>query len=155
MLQALPLTRDCLEPRRIHFHYPPYFPNLFVELRGDLERRFLPGTGVSTDVPAGTAWYGQMRVWSKPERLRDFSRIIVEQNIGALLLTPVTLDRPFFTELAARKDDTISLTDTGGWGGVYAGLVTRRMPAGFPLNLPPQKLTDNMVLLVNPQTAAR
>lgn len=155
LLQGLPLTRDCLEPRKIHFHYPPYYPNLFMELRSDLQRRFLPGTGVCTDVPAGTAWYGQVRVWAKPERLRDFSRIIVEQNIGPMLLTPVTLDRPFFTELAARKDDTISLTDTGGWGGVYAGLVTRRMPAGFPLNLPPQKLTENMVLLVNPQTVLR
>lgn len=155
LLQGLPLSRDCLEPRKIHFHYPPYFPNLFIELRKDMETRFLPGTGVATDVPAGTAWYGQTRVWAKPERLRDFSRIIVEQNIGAMLLTPVTLDRPFFTELAARKDDSISLTDTGGWGGVYAGLVTRRMPASFPLNLPPQKLTENMVLLVNPQTILR
>jgi hypothetical protein len=155
LLQGLPIARDCLEPRRIHFYYPPYFPTLFMELQADLQRRFLPGTGVATDVPAGTAWYGQVRVWAKPERLRDFSRIIVEQNIGALLLTPVTLDRPFFTELAARKDDTISLTDTGGWGGVYAGLVTRRMPANFPLNMPPQKLTDNMVLLVNPGTVAR
>ncbi len=151
-LQCLPLVRDGLEPRKIHFHYPPYYPNLFMELRRDMATRFLPGTGVATDVPAGTAWYGRMRVWAKPERLRDFSRIIVEQNIGALLLTPVTLDRPFFTELAARSGDTISLNDAGGWGGVYAGLVTRRMPAGFPLNLPPQKLTENMVLLVNPQT---
>ncbi len=155
LLQGLPLVRDCLEPKRIHFHYPPYYPGLFMELQKDMTYRFLPGTGVSTDVPAGTAWYGRTRVWAKPERLRDFSRIIVEQNIGALLLTPVTLDRPFFTELAARKDDTISLTDTGGWGGVYAGLVTRRMPASFPLNLPPQKLTENMVLLVNPLTVLR
>lgn len=155
LLQGLPLSRDCLEPRKIHFHYPPYFPNLFMELNRDMERRFLTGTGVSTDVPAGTAWYGEMRVWAKPERLRDFSRIIVEQNIGAMLLTSVTLDRPFFTELAARKDDAISLTDTGGWGGVYAGLVTRRMPANFPLNMPPQKLTENMVLLVNPHTVVR
>lgn len=155
LLQGLPLSRDCLEPRKIHFHYPPYYPNLFMELNKDMRTRFLPGTGVATDVPAGTAWYGQMRVWAKPERLRDFSQIIVEQNIGALLLTPVTLDRPFFTELAARKDDNISLTDTGGWGGVYAGLVTRRMPATFPLNLPPQKLTENMVLLINPQTVLR
>jgi len=76
-------------------------------------------------------------------------------GIGALLLTPVTLDRPFFTELAARSGDTINLTDTGGWGEVYAGLVTRRLPASFPLNMPPQKLTENMVLLVNPQTVMR
>ncbi|MDB6166763.1 MAG: hypothetical protein JWQ83_1903 [Lacunisphaera sp.] len=155
LLQGLPLLRDCLEPRKIHFHFPPYYPSLFAELKKDLQSRFLPGTGVATDVPAGTAWYGQMRVWAKPERLRDFSQVMVEQNIGALLLTPVTLDRPFFTELAARSGDSISLTDTGGWGGVYAGLVTRRMPANFPLNLPPQKLTENMVLLVNPQAVFR
>lgn len=152
VLQGLSLVRDGLEPRKIHFHYPPYFPGLFMELRQDMRRQFLPDTGVATDVPAGMAWYGQGRVWAKPERLRDFSQIMVDQNIGALLLTPVTLDRPFFTELAARSGDTISLTDTGGWGGVYAGLVTRRMPANFALNLPPQKLTDNMVLLVNPRT---
>jgi hypothetical protein len=154
LLQGLPLARDFLEPKKIHFHYPPYYPNLFMELRRDMDSRFLPDTGVATDVPAGTAWYGQMRVWSKPERLRDLSRIIIDQNIGALLLTPVTLDQPFFTELAAREGDVITLTDAGGWGAVYSGLVTRKFPANFPLNLPPQKLTENMVLLVNPQTVS-
>lgn len=151
LLQALPLVRDCLEPRKIHFHYPPYFPNLFAELRRDTEARFVPGTGVAVDVPAGAAWYGRQRVWAKPERLRDFYEITVQQQIGALLLTPVTLDRPFFTELAARREDAIrTLSDAGGWGPVYAGLVTRRMPANFPLNAAPQRLTENMVLLIDP-----
>lgn len=150
LLQGLPLVRDCLEPRRIHFHYPPYFPLLFMELRKDAQIRFQPGTAIVADVPAGMAWYGQARVWSKPERLRDLYAIMLEQNVGAILLTPVTLDRPFFTELAARRESAIQLSDTGGWGGVYAGLVTRRMPDGFPLSLPPQRLTENMVLLVNP-----
>lgn len=155
LLQALPLVRDCLEPRKIHFYYPPYFPNLFMELRRDTENAFLPGTAVAADVPAGAAWYGRQRVWAKPERLRDFYELTVQQPIGALLLTSTTLDRPFFTELAARRDDAIrSLTDSGGWGAVYAGLVTRRMPANFPLNGPPQRLTENMVLLIDP-TAAR
>lgn len=154
-LQALPLVRDCLEPRKIHFHYPPYFPNLFMELRRDTERAFLPGTVVAADVPAGAAWYGRFRVWAKPDRLRDFYEITVQQPIGALLLTSNTLDRPFFTELAARREEAIrSLTDSGGWGVVYAGLVTRRMPSNFPLNGPPQRLTENMVLLVDP-TAIR
>lgn len=150
-LQALPLVRDCLEPRKVHFYYPPYFPNLFMELRRDTATRFQPGVGIATDVPAGTAWYGQQRVWAKPERLRDFYEITVQQPVGALLLTPVTLDRPFFTELAARRDDAIrTLSDTGGWGAVYAGLVTRRMPGNFPLSGTPQRLTENMVLLVDP-----
>lgn len=154
VLQALPLVRDALEPKRIHFQFPPYYPGLFIELGRDARTRFMPDTGLSSDVPAGTAWYGDLRVWNKPHRFRDFQAILVQQNIGALLLTPVTLDRPFFTELAARGEDAIRLTDTGGWGGVYSGLVTRTMPRNFPLNLPPQRLTENMVLLVNP-TALR
>lgn len=150
-LQALPLVRDCLEPRKIHFYYPPYYPNLFIELKRDAQSRFMPGVAIAADVPAGTAWYGQQRVWAKPERLRDFYEITVQQPIGALLLTPATLDRPFFTELAARREDAIrTLSDTGGWGPVYAGLVTRRMPANFPLSGPPQRLTENMVLLIDP-----
>ena len=155
LLQGIPLTRDTAAPRKVHFYYPPYYPNLFMELKKDMANRFLPGTAAATDVPAGTAWYGQMRVWAKPEKLRDFYAITVEQNIGALLLTPVTLDRPFFTELAARNEDAIKLTDAGGWGGVYSGLVTRRMPKDFPLGMPPQRLTENMVLLVNPTMVHR
>jgi hypothetical protein len=155
VLQGIPLLRDSAQPRKVHFYYPPYYPNLFMELQKDMTNRFLPGTGVATDVPAGTAWYGRLRVWSKPEKLRDFYAITVEQNIGALLLTPVTLDKPFFTELAARGEDAIKLNDSGGWGGVYSGLVTRRMPRDFPLGMPPQRLTENMVLLVNPTMVHR
>lgn len=154
VLQSLPLMRDALEPKKIHFQFPPYYPQLFMELGRDARTRFMPDTGLSSDVPAGTAWYGDLRVWDKPHRFRDFQAVTVQQNIGALLLTPVTLDRPFFTELAARGEDAIRLTDTGGWGGVYSGLVTRTMPRNFPLNMPPQRLTENMVLLVNP-TALR
>jgi hypothetical protein len=44
------------------------------------------------------------------------------------------------------------LSDAGGWGGVYTGLVTRRMPPGFPLSAAPLRLTDNMVLLVDPNS---
>ena len=155
LLQGIPLVRDTAAPRKVHFYYPPYYPNLFMELQKDMANRFLPETGVATDVPAGTAWYGRLRVWSKPEKLHDFYAITVEQNIGALLLTPTTLDRPFFSELAARGEAAIKLTDSGGWGGVYSGLVTRRMPTGFPLSMPPQRLTENIVLLVNPTMVHR
>jgi len=148
-LQALPLARDCLEPRRVHFHYPPYFPNMFMELARHARERFVPGVGIAADVPAGAAWYGDTRVWAMPVRLRDFYVVGVEQHIGALLLTPVTLDRPFFTELAARRERAIKLSDAGGWGGVYAGLVTREMPANFPLSQT-QTLLENMVLLTDP-----
>jgi len=153
-LQALPLLHDVLEPRRLHFHYPPYFPALFQGLRRELDRRGAAGQfGLMTDVPAGLAWYGQTRVWAQPPRLRDFYALTLEQPIGGLLLTPRTLDRPFFTELNATPilPGTLGVVPDrfGEWGGVYAGLLTGVLPREFPLG-PPQKLAENLFVLLNP-----
>lgn len=154
ILQALPLTHDVLEPRRLHFQYPPYFPSLFIGLRQEIESRDTVGRfGVMADVPAGVAWYGGQRVWAQPVGLRDFYGITLEQPIGGLLLTPRTLDRPFFSELAARPVEPDALGNLtsrfGDWGLVYAGLLTGRLPADFPLTVP-KKLAENLYVLLNP-----
>jgi hypothetical protein len=36
-----------------------------------------------------------------------------------------------------------------GWGPVYAGLVTGRLPPEFPLSVR-QKLSDNLIVLLHP-----
>ncbi|MEX2044906.1 MAG: hypothetical protein WD941_06095, partial [Opitutus sp.] len=154
MAQAVPLVHDALEPRRLHFQYPPYFPALFQGLRIELERRGAsPKFGLMADVPAGVAWYGQHRAWAQPPRLRDFYAITLEQPIGELLLTPRTLDRPFFSELNARPVLPGSLGTIanrfGEWGEVYAGLLTGALPREFPLSVP-QKLAENLYVLLNP-----
>jgi hypothetical protein len=153
-LQALPLAHDALEPRRLHFQYPPYFPGLFIGMRQELESRDRHHRfGVMADVPAGVAWYGRQRVWAQPVRLRDFYAITLEQPIGEMLLTPRTLDRPFFSELAARPVEPLALKPAlerfGEWGNIYAGLFTGRLPADFPLSSP-QKLAENLYVLLNP-----
>lgn len=153
-LQSLPLLHDALEPRRLHFQYPPYFPGLFIGMRQELENRdTVHRFGLMADVPAGVAWYGGRRVWAQPGRLRDFYAITLEQPIGELLLTPRTLDRPFFSELAARPVEPGSLallsSHFGEWGRIYAGLFTGRIPPDFPLNSP-QKLAENLYVLLNP-----
>lgn len=154
-LQALPLLHDVLEPRRLHFHYPPYYPRLFMGMREELALRDTAGRfGVMADVPAGVAWYSGQRVWAQPARLRDFYAITIEQSIGELLLTPSTLDRPFFSELAATRDDELR-TDIAGmrrfgeWGRIYAGLMTGRLPPEFPLRVP-QRLAENLYVFINP-----
>lgn len=153
--QALPLAHDALEPRRLHFNYPPYFPGLFIGMRLELERRDNAGRfGVMADVPAGMAWYGRQRVWAQPVKLRDFYAVTLEQPIAELLLTPRTLDRPFFSELASRPAPpgaTIQQTDSrfGDWGRVYGGLFTGTLPAEFPLSVP-QRLAENLYVLLNP-----
>ena len=154
VLQALPLLHDALEPRRLHFQYPPYFPGLFQGMRQELARRDSLGRfGIMADVPAGVAWYAQTRAWLQPPTLRDFYAITLEQPIGELLLTPHTLDRPFFSELNARPilPGTLGVVPNrfGEWGEIYAGLLTGSMPREFPLGAP-QKLAENLFVLLNP-----
>jgi hypothetical protein len=152
--QGLPLARDAMEPRRLHFSYPPYYPGLFIGLRQELEQRGAVGRfGVMADVPAGAAWYGRQRVWAQPARLKDFYAISVDQPMAELLLTPRTLDRPFFSELAVRGPLPGSLGGVterfGEWGQIYSALLTGRVPAEFPLTVP-QKLAENLYVLFNP-----
>lgn len=153
-VQALPLVHGLLEPRRLHFQYPPYFPSLFQGMRQELQRReATPKFGIMADVPAGVAWYGQTRAWGLPPRLRDFYTITLQQPIGELLLTPRTLDRPFFSELNARPilPGAMSAVPNrfGEWGEIYAGLLTGALPREFPLAAP-QKLAENLYVLMNP-----
>lgn len=153
-LQALPLLHDVWEPKRIHFSYPPYFPTLFHGMREELDRRVERGRfGIMADVPAGVAWYGDVRAWAQPPKLRDFYAVSLEQPIGELLLTPRTLDRPFFSELNARPVQPGNLSAVanrfGEWGEIYAGLLTGRMPGEFPLGAP-QKFAENFYVLLNP-----
>jgi len=154
VLQSLPLLHDALEPAGWHFQYPPYFPELFQDMRKELaNRRALGRFGVMADVPAGAAWYGSMRTWAQPPRLRDFYEIEVEQPVGELLLTPKTLDRPFFSDLNAKPRIPVMLAPLvhpgGEWGEIYAGLLTGNLPGEFPLSAP-QKVYDNLYVLLNP-----
>jgi hypothetical protein len=152
--QALPLLHDALEPRRLHFQYPPYYPGLIFGRQREFAQRGIVGRyGLMSDVPAGVAWYGGGRVWAQPARLRDFYAVTFIQPIGELLLTPRTLDRPFFSELNAKpllpELPGVHASHFDEWGEIYAGLLTGRFPAGFPLPVP-IKVMENLYLLVDP-----
>ena len=157
-LQALPLVHDALDPRWLHFQYPPYFPVLLQGMRRQLDASGAAGRyGLMADVPAGLAWYGGTRAWAQPATLHDFYAVQVDQPTGELLLTPKTLDRPFFSDLNARPKAPGFLSGTspriGQWGEVYGGLLTGAMPREFPLSSP-QKLAENLYVLINPSLPA-
>jgi hypothetical protein len=158
-LQALPLVHGALEPRRLHFQYPPYFPALFQGMRLELEKRGALGSyGLMADVPAGVAWYGGVRCWAQPPQMKDFHAISLEQPVGALLLSPRTLDRPFLSDLSARPSMGPGFLSSatnrfGEWGEIYGGLLTGAQPRGFPLSSA-QKLADNLYVLLNPAMPA-
>jgi hypothetical protein len=77
----------------------------------------------------------------------------VYKRQGQLLLTPRTLDRPFFSQLNARPilpGTLAALPDRfGEWGEIYAGLLNGTVPREFPLTRP-QKLAENLYVLINP-----
>jgi hypothetical protein len=143
-VQALPLAKDVVEPRRLHFGFPPYYPGLFVSLRAELDRRGM--VPWMCDVPAGAAWYSGRRVWAQPARLRDFFAIGAEQPIRACVLTPHTLDRAAFSELLRPEPDAGRL---GSWSEVYRALALERVPPSFPLSFV-QKISDNLYVLLDP-----
>ncbi|MCF3649127.1 hypothetical protein [Synoicihabitans lomoniglobus] len=145
-VQALPLMHDLAEPRRIHFSYPPYYPSFFINLGHEVTRRGDPVAGWMADVPAGAAWYSGQRVWAQPHTLRDFYAVNVDQHLLALVLTPETLDRPFFSELLGGE---VSTTRFGEWGKVYTGLISGRLPRDFPLR-ESRSLAQNFQLLLDP-----
>ena len=153
VLQALPLAHDALDPHWLHFQYPPYFPGLLQGMRRQLDASDATGRyGLMADVPAGLAWYGRTRAWAQPSTLHDFYAVQIEQLTGELLLTPRTLDRPFFSDLNARPKApgflSASVPRIGQWGEVYGGLLTGAMPREFPLSSP-QKLAENLYVLFN------
>jgi hypothetical protein len=154
LLQALPLMHDALDPRWLHFNYPPYFPQLFQGMSRQLRASDRDGRyGLMADVPAGLAWYGRTRAWAQPATLHDFYAVQIEQPTGELLLTPRTLDRPFFSDLNARTKSPAFLIPLapriGEWGEVYGGLLTGTLPREFPLSSS-QKISENLYVLVNP-----
>lgn len=148
-LQALPLGKSLLEPRKLHFQYPPYYPTLFISMREEMWARS-SGTarGWMADVPAGAAWYSGQRVWNMPADLRDFYAIGAEQPMIALVLTPKTLDKPFLSELAHHSPNDAGRV--GDWSQIFISLVTGKPVPGFPLALR-QNVADNFCVLVDPQ----
>jgi hypothetical protein len=153
-LQAAPLAQNLLEPRGMHFSYPPYYPGFFQGLGAEVARRGGAAAGWMADVPEGAAWYSGRRVWAQPAALRDFFAVHAEQPLVALVLTPRTLDRPFFTELTGGATrDARPESRFGSWARIYRGLGPRQVPTDFPLHRV-QRVADNCFVLLDPHRMA-
>ncbi len=145
-LQALPLAHDMLEPRRIHFQYPPYYPALFYSLGNEMQNQVVPSEWMA-DTPAGAAWYSGRRVWARPATLQDFYRIGSEVPVQALALTSETFDQPILAQLAALRGADVGRASS--WTQVYAGLYSLQFPPAFPLQQP-HRIADNLWVLLSP-----
>ncbi|MEO0795693.1 MAG: hypothetical protein AAFX93_11040 [Verrucomicrobiota bacterium] len=152
LLQALPLIHWILQPGvRAHFSFPPYAPIVFRSIEQDIAKKFYPGYGLMSDSPAGQCWYGGGNVWGQPTLMGDFAQIVDRQPIGALVLTPTRLDRPFYTQLLKADHNTAGrdAARAYGWGAVYHGLASGSLPSFFPLQKP-MKIWDNVYVCLDP-----
>jgi hypothetical protein len=147
VLQALPLAHDLLEPRRIHFSYPPYYPVLLQKLGDEVAARGGGRWSWMSDLPAGSAWYAGRPVLGKGATARDYREVAGRRPILCLLLSPETLDKPYFSDLLRAEPETLGRT--WRWPDVYRGLVVGRLPPGFPLTQI-ETLAPNLIVLADP-----
>lgn len=151
--QAVPLARDVIAPRNPAYNYPPYLPALFEGMAEKLAAGGTESFAWMADVPAGAAWYGGGRVWARPATMNGFREVNRWQRVRALVLTPDTLARPFFGELA--KPEANASAGGGAaaedWAQVYRGLAAGRLPEWFPLKAP-VRIAPDFYVLIDPGT---
>lgn len=119
-----PLLMGLLPPRVVPITYPPYFPPYLQEVSGLLK----PSEMLVTDMPWGTAWYGDRQsAWTPMDDRASFFRLHDEhKRVSALLLTPLTTDAAFRKELMQGRDFA--------WSRFALEVMLRtNVVAGFPL----------------------
>jgi len=155
LLHSAPLVHNLTEPRRVHFHFPPYIPSFMVLTRTALMDKLQDRYELMADVPAGLAWYSRQSVWGQPVEYADFVEIFTRYDIGALFLSPGVLDKPYFSNLLmADLDVGEDFNKTRYWGAVYGSLQSGKIPEFFPLQIS-QQLRVNMYMLINAQALTR
>jgi hypothetical protein len=131
---ALPVGLRLIGQPADRYAYPPYYPPKIAEATGYLEPKEL----IVSDQPWAVAWYGNRRcLWLPMQREQFYKVNDLHEHIAALLLTPITLNRRFLSE--------IIYDEWWPWADVLRFL---KVPRDFPLKeaIPPERFEGvNMV----------
>jgi len=134
LIASLPMILIFLPPKTHPVAYPPYNPPI-IQYVGDWMK---PSELTMSDVPWAMAWYGHRQcVWltlkaspdaSDPTTREDFLAINdYLKPIGALYLTPKTMDARFFSEWISAGELS--------WGSfILESFVKKELPPAFPLH---------------------
>jgi hypothetical protein len=96
LLSALPTLTRFVLPASRSMAYPPCHPPVF----GEISARVRPQELMVSDQPWAVAWYGDRRCVWVPNKISELYKINdLHQHIAALLLTPVTLNNRYLTEI--------------------------------------------------------
>lgn len=98
-LCALPMLATLFAGQNIAIQWPPYVPP-FIAVLGEWYGK---DEAIATDMPWATAWYAQRKSLLLPKTIKDFNRIsdfrVLGTTITGLYLTPVTGNRPLFSDI--------------------------------------------------------
>jgi len=132
-LTAMPLVFRLTGPTPERFAYPPYYPPKVAQAAGYLEAKEY----MASDQPWAVAWYGDRRCFWLPATPEEFYKINdLYQHISGLLLTPISLNRRFYTE--------IMLDEWMQWAPILRFL---KFPDDFPLKAGKQLEGVNIILV--------
>ncbi|MBI5397286.1 MAG: glycosyltransferase family 39 protein [Verrucomicrobia bacterium] len=135
LLAALPLMMRLFGPAPDKYAYPPYYPPKIAQAAGYLT----PTEFMVSDQPWAVAWYGDRRcIWitEKPEEFYKINDLY--QHISAFMLTPITLNRRFLSE--------VMLGEWVDWSPIIRFL---NFPKDFPLKEGTRLEGVNMVLVAD------
>lgn len=134
-LASLPLLMRFFGPAPEKYAYPPYYPPKIAQAAGFLT----PTEFMVCDQPWAVAWYGDRRCVWIPETPEEFYKINdLYQHIAAFMLTPITLNRRFLSE--------IMLGEWVPWSPIIRFL---NFPKDFPLKEGTRLEGVNMVLVAD------
>jgi hypothetical protein len=116
---ALPVISRLAGAPAGRMAYPPYHPPALCQMGGYLK----PDEFMVSDQPWAVAWYGDRRCLWLPYKPEQFYLITDRhQHIAAMLLTPITLNARFLTEIIG--------TEWWYWAAMLGYL---QFPSDFPL----------------------
>jgi hypothetical protein len=124
---ALPTGLRLIGQPADRYAYPPYHPAKIAEATGYLE----PQEFMASDQPWAVAWYGNRRcLWFPMQREQFYKVNDLHQHVSALLLTPISLNRRFLSE--------VIYDEWWPWADVLRFL---KVPRDFPLKeaIPPER----------------
>ena len=133
---AIPTGLRLIGQPADRYAYPPYHPPKIAEAAGYLNANEF----MVSDQPWAIAWYGDRRcIWIPMQREQLYRINDLHQHIAALLLTPITLNRRFFSEIIQ--------DEWWPWADILRLL---KIPRDFPLKeaIPPERFEGiNMLFL--------
>ena len=146
---SIPLLLIFLPPKTKPVVYPPYLPVAIQTVAGLMKENEL----IMTDIPWAVAWYGQRQaVWltlravpdAKDRNLHEdfFTINDYQKPIGALYLTPATMDSRFLSQWIQAGELS--------WGSfILQTVLLKEEPPAFPLRKAPPGWLPYQLLLTD------